>query len=354
MIADYEAEYLRQTGEKMSVALASKERIYLNTDAYRFFLAYRLIDRGCKMNLLKYSIGPFLDNLAAFFGLARLEAQKSVSRVRFTLSAAQSSSVLIPKGTRLSTPTKIYFRTKEDAFVPAGEMEVECDIESLEAGAATAGLLPGQISIIVDPVPYVSKVINIESSQGGADIESDESLRLRIYYFPASLSVAGPLSAYAYFVKSFSQTIEDVNPTSPSAGVVDIRFTMMGGQLPESAFINALYAYLEDKRPTTDHLIIEAPTITYYDLDCTYYIAKSDQQRQSDIISKVNTAVEAYTQWQRAKIGRDISPDMLTRMVVEAGAKRVPIRSPAYTVVSADTICRHRDVNVEFGGLEDD
>lgn len=137
--------------------------------------------------------------------------------------------------------------------------------------------------------------------------------------------MAGPLSAYIYFVKQYSQVIEDVKPFRPSPGVVDIRLTLQGGELPEQAFINKIYEHLEDKRPDTDMLMIGAPTIALYDVDFTYYIPKSEQGRKAEIMANVTVATQEYIKWQNGKIGRDITPDMLTKLIVAAGAKRVPI-----------------------------
>ncbi len=166
--------------------------------------------------------------------------------------------------------------------------------------------------------------------------------------------MAGPLRAYEYFVRQYSQVIEDVKAKSPSPGVVDIRLTLTGGELPEQAFINQVIEYLEDKRPDTDMLTIAASDIVSYDLDFTFYIAVSSRQTQGDIITRVNDAVQTYLAWQSGKIGRDINPDYLTKLVVDAGAKRVQIRSPVYTVTEDTQICRHASVNVEPGGLEND
>lgn len=354
LTADYEAEYFQQTGERKTLAAASPERIYLYTEASRFYAAYQMIDHGCKMNLLKYAVGSYLDNLAALYGLSRLPAQSSVTRMAFELTKAQDAAVVIKQGTRVSTATQLFFKTTEDLVIPAGEVTGICDAEALSPGISTAGFLPGQVNILVDPVPYVGRVRNQETTQGGADVETDEHLRLRIYYYPRSLSVAGPTQAYEYFISSYSQAIEGISVYSPTPGVVDARITLQGGVMPTDSFIAALVEYLEDKRPLTDQLTIAAPEVMEYAVKATFYIAASDGLRKADIISAVTAAAEEYTAWQSAKIGRDLSPDMLTRLTVAAGAKRVPIVLPVYTPVPHNTICRCAGIQMDFGGMEDD
>lgn len=355
MIADYEGEYFRQTGVKKSIVPASQERIELYTEAYRFHLIYQMIDRGLKMNLLKYAEVGYLDNLAALFGIERLPEQPSVSRVRFTLSAPQGRWVRIPAGTRVSAPEGVVFATTEETVIKNGELSGACNIESLTAGAATGGILPGQISVLLDPVPFVSAVENTLSTQGGTDVESDQSLRLRVYYFKDSYSTAGPESAYRYFIQSFSQGIEGISIHSPEPGVTDVRITLTGGVLPEQPFLDKLHTHLfNDKRPLTDSLRISPPDILEYTLSCTYYISQSDRAQSEEIQKKVTQAAADYTAWQSAQIGRDISPDKLTGLIMAAGAKRVPITSPTFTPVNAYTICKCTATEVIFGGVEDD
>lgn len=355
MVRDYEAEYYRQTGKQKSIVPASEERIILYTEAARFFAAYQMIDQGCKMNLLKYSKGEYLDNLVAtLHGLERLPAQKSISRARFSLSAVLTQPVTIPKGTRMSTPSKIYFETQAPLVIPAGEISAETDIIACETGIASASLLPGQVNILVDPIPYVARVENLEMTQGGTDVEEDESLALRAFYYPRSYSVAGPKKAYAYFVSSYSQAIEGISVETPEPGRVDIRITLQGGELPTQSYLDGLAAYLEDKRPQSDDLFISAPEVMEYSVDCTYYISASDSSRKEEIMTEVNKAVQEYIKWQGAKIGRDLLPDKLVSLAVQAGARRLEITQPVYWQVASTAICRCAKVNAVFGGIEDD
>ena len=69
-------------------------------------------------------------------------------------------------------------------------------------------------------------------------------------------------------------------------------------------------------------------------------------------INKV--AVNAYVDWQRA-IGRDINPDELRARIMAAGAKRIVVTAPVYTVVSGTKVAvLQGDAVASYGGLEDD
>ena len=357
MITDYEKSYFDITGEKIKIQPASETRIFLYTQAYRYYLAYMMIDNGLKMNLLKYSKGDFLDNLGAWFGLKRNDNKPSYATVEFTLSAPRQSSVTIFSGTRVSTDDNIFFKVIDQVIIPPGEISVTTNVVSVNKGAKTNSIAPGDINIVVDPIPFVSGVINISKSQGGADTEDDDSYRTRIYYYPDRFSTAGPEDAYIYFARSFSQSIEGIKVHSPEPGHVDIRVTLEGGELPEQAFLDELYNHLNDRdiRPLTDFLSVRAPDKHFYDIDMKYYIASSKYSDAALIQEKAAEALKNYIKWQSAEIGRDITPDMLVKLLIEAGVKRVEITRPFFEVVSnTDIAVLNSEPVINFGGLEND
>lgn len=232
----------------------------------------------------------------------------------------------------------------------SGRVGITCQ----QAGSIGNGYAKGKINIIVDPVAYVAQVGNVEKTQGGADVEDDESLRTRIFYAPKGYSVAGPKDSYEFWVREFSQAVEGVGVTSPSAGKVDICLTLTGGEIPEGSYIERLKEYLEDKRPLTDELTIHAPKVVQFDLDITYYINRSDTNREIETKAAVEAAVQQYLAWQESTIGRDLNPDKLVALVIGAGAKRIEVTKPQKQIISAGEIFKRRSVQIRYGGLEDD
>ncbi|WP_295354629.1 hypothetical protein [uncultured Succinivibrio sp.] len=59
--------------------------------------------------------------------------------------------------------------------------------------------------------------------------------------------------------------------------------------------------------------------------------------------------------WQQSKIGRDINPDVLIKMVRDAGAKRCVITAPVFTTIDKDHVaqCPASNVTISYGGAED-
>lgn len=355
MESDYQEKYESLTGKTCTLRRADPATLILYACSIQIFQALLFVDRAGKQDLLKYSYGEFLDNLAAIRGITRMEALPAVTTVRFTLSEAVSEVVVIPEGTTV-TNGEIYFQTDEYAEIAAGDTSIDIPCTCQTDGAEGNGIPAGEIKILVDTLPYIKSVENIEVTSGGADIEDDENLAERIYLAPSSYSVAGPDDAYKYFTMAYNQEIADVMVTSPDPAEVEIRFLMENGEIPTSTVMSGLEEYLQDNkiRPLTDHVTVLAPEQQQFDIALTYYINRSDQAKANTIQEAVQAAVEEYSKWQTYTIGRDINPSELTKRIIEAGAKRVEITSPAFTTVASDTVARIGQKTVTYGGLEND
>ena len=154
MVADFEAFMLQATGSKVSLGRASVHRMILYSAAAQIYQAMQYVDRAGKQSLLKYSYSEFLDNLALLKGVTREPAKAATTTIRFTASATRTLATPIPAGTRVSSSGSIYFSTMEYAEIPAGSLTVDVLAECTATGNAGNGLAPGEVSTIVDPVPY--------------------------------------------------------------------------------------------------------------------------------------------------------------------------------------------------------
>lgn len=202
---------------------------------------------------------------------------------------------------------------------------------------------------------HLIHVTNITETDGGADPESDESLKDRIYIAPSRYSTAGTEEAYVYWVKTYNSTIADVKVSSDNPGEVDIVFLMDDG-IPSREMITGLTKYITDPniRPLTDKVVVKAPTVVNYSISLTYYINSSDSGSVATIQSEVAKAVDDFVTWQQSKIGRDINSSELIKRVTAAGAKRVEIKSPVFQKIGGTSIAYCTSKNVTYGGVEDD
>lgn len=358
MILGFELAHYQQTGEKMTLYPGDKRRIFLYSQALREFQLRQLIDFSAKQNLLKYSSGDFLDNLGAFQNVERDQAKAAVVTEKFVLSGPQTVIQTIPQGTRCSSSgSGIYFKTTENIEVPVGTTEISAVLECMIQGESGNDFAPGQINVLCDPLPWIASVTNTDTSQGGTDIEEDDTFRENIREAPEGFSVAGPEGAYTFFTKKFNSNISDIELFSDNPGEVDISILLKNGEIPTEAFLKEISDYLNDKtiRPLTDKVVISAPNVVNYDIALTYYIRNDDAAMAPTIQSNVNQIIDDYVLWQKSKIGRSINPSELTTRIVNAGAKRVEISKPVYTTITKKQVAAaSSNISVNYGGLEDD
>jgi phage-related baseplate assembly protein len=356
LITNYEARYKAVTGTEISLAPADPIRILLYAVALDLYQVEQYVDRAGKQDLLKYSYGEFLDNLAAGRGVTRQQAAAAKATLRFTLSETRDYAIGIPAGTRVTNGDGVYFQTSEYGEVEAGNLTADIEAECTENGIEGNDLVPGQLNILVDPVAYVEKVSNIDTSSGGTILETDDSLAERVFLAPSSYSVAGPDAAYIYWAKTYNTGIGSVKPTSPNPCEVVIYILMQDGSIPEDGVVNGLQEYLADGsiRPLTDKVTVKTPTVQEFSVEMTYYINRSDSASAVTIQQEVETAVAEYINWQTTEIGKDINPSELIKRVVAAGAKRVEVTSPSFRAVAETEVAQCTGQTAMYGGLEDD
>ena len=355
LINNYQTKYEEITGIPCSLEQSDPVTLILYACAVQLYQMLLYVDRCGKMDLIKYAYDEFLDNIAATKGITRFPAEPAKTTVRFSLAAVMGSAVGIPAGTRVKAGS-IYFTTDDYAEVAVGDtyVDVPCTCETL--GEAGNGIAIGSINALADSVPYIDSVSNTTESSGGMEIEDDEALADRIYLAPSGYSVAGPMDAYKYFVYECNSKVHSVIVTSPSACNVDVYVLMEGGVLPTLAERTEIQDYLSDdtRRPLTDNVSVKAPSTTTFNVELTYYINRSDTSEAETIQEEVDNAIDEYIEWQTTEIGRDINPSVLQALVMDAGAKRVSVTYPVFTVVNGTTVPVLGTKTVTYGGIEDD
>lgn len=357
MIADYEAIYKEETGKAVTLYPADKDRIKLNVVANKLFQAFQCIDRGFKMNFLKYAYGDYLKQLGAMKKTFKQDSRPAVTVLRFHLSQARTQVTAIPQGKRATAGDNVFFATDDYAEIAAGQLYADVPSTCTESGTVGNHYFPGQIHALADKIPYVASVENINISDGGSGEETDAAFRERIFLAPSSYSTAGPEDAYIYWVRQYnSAAIADVKVSATEDAEVDIRLVLTDGQLPSDAFLADLADYLKTSaiRPLTDKVSVAAPDVVEYELDFTYYIGRGSKGNVEAIQAAAEEAKDAYVAWQKTHIGADINTDVLVEFLRATGVKRVEIRQPLYRVIADTQIASATSVKMAYGGLEND
>lgn len=367
-------------------------RLFLEALAAVIIQQRNLIDYTGKQNLLKYATGAHLDNLGALTNTARLDPAPALTTIRFSLDVPLLHVVAIPAGSRVSPDGQLIFETISFAEIDAGSIFVDVAAQCQTAGEVGNNWLPGQVAKIVDPVSSVVLVENTTTTTGGADVEDDDRYRARIQLAPESFSVAGPTLAYAHWTKTAHQDIADVAVYRDSgldtldraglnsilgvfgildtsgltddqariavgqkvtASIVNICPLLKDGGIPDQIIIDLVDEKINDRaiRPLTDQVVIGAPGVINFDITLTFFILESDRLAVADIQTRVVAAVDDFAEWQKEKLGRDVNPDKLIAMIVDAGAYRADITTPTLTTVDQNQVAIAQVITANYGGL---
>lgn len=343
---------------------ASPEKLFIQWVANIIVQERVLNNYTGNQNVPSRAEGENLDALAelTYIG-ARPEAKAAVCTMRFSISEAQDTAILIPAGTRVTdSGNTLIWETQADAYVPIGETSVELPVSCQTVGTAGNGYAPGQINTLVDIYDYYSECVNITESAGGSNVPDDDEYYELMRASMDAYSCAGARGGYIYFAKQVSTEIADVLAVSPTPGVVKLYVLMDDGELASEEVKNKVLAACsaDEVRPLTDQVFVEDAEVVSYDVAFTYYIQTGSSGSAADIAAAVQMAVDEFNTWQRAKLGRDINPSRLINLLMQTGIKRVDLKAPAFTVLrdgsdkDVPQVAALGSITITNGGYEDE
>ena len=315
-------------------------------------------------NIPSRAEGENLDALAELTYLReRPESKAATCKMKFSISEAQDTAILIPAGTRITdTNGTLTWETVADVYVPIGQTSAEIQAQCQTVGIIGNGYAVGQINALVDVYDYYSECKNVTASEGGADRATDDEYYELMRDSMDAFSCAGARGGYIYWAKQVSTEIADVVANSPTPGVVKIYVLMEGGALAGAQMKSeVLAACSEDRRrPLTDQVSVADAEVVTYNINFTYYLQNGRTKSAAEIAAAVNEAVEQYKAWQCAKLGRDINPDELREYLYHTGVKRIELTAPVFTSLrdgsnkTVPQVARVGTVTITNGGYEDE
>lgn len=330
------------------------EQLLINAFAYREYLLRIAINDAANLNLVEFSRAPFLDHLGQLVGVQRLtsSAASCQMKLEFTPGHGQLS---IPAGIRFqSMDGRVVFTLDESLLVEAQENETIGTATAVSLGTMGNGYEEGDISVILDPQPYLASVSNIEITTGGADEESDDELRSRIMLAPQSYSNAGSRGAYEFHARSANPAIADISVTSPTPGEVHIYALLKDGELPSQSVLDSIQSVCNSEkiRPLTDTVKTMAPTKVDYMIDIDLTILTGSVPE--DVINLVTHKLEEYAQSRKEKIGLDVVKESIIRKSMQEGVYTVNVIQPTNTIVIDESMVANcTGININIIGTQD-
>jgi len=321
-----------------TLAPADVEMLIINAFAYREMLLRANINDTARLNLVDLSRGTMLDYLGSLVGVTRLPASGAVCTLIYTLVAGHTG-VTIPVGNRIqSVDGKVIFTTTQEQIVATDTFTKNVPAVASPAGKVGNGYAPGDISVIIDPLAFVTAVANSAETEGGADDETDDEFRERIKLAPSAFSVAGPTGAYKYWAKTASPSIVDVAVTSPAPGDVNIYPLLENGGIPDAPMLDAVNAIVNDEkiRPLTDTVYVIAPTSVDFAINAS--LIKLPDADTDDIEAAVAANLATYVADRINRLGIDVVRSQIIALCMVPGVYDVTLTDPVADIVATEDV----------------
>ena len=155
-----------------------ERRIFGDTMAKVIVTVYNTVNDACRQKMLRYARGTVLDALGENRDVIRLDPTYATTTLRFTVTEAVGSNIIIPAGLRVTGDFVHYFLTDTTAVLYAGSLYVDVAATAEEGGTDYNNIDEGEISEIVDvsDVPLLDGVTNLTITEGGGDRESGNAV----------------------------------------------------------------------------------------------------------------------------------------------------------------------------------
>jgi phage-related baseplate assembly protein len=360
MLVGFQAGYAAATGIPLTLGDADPRRYELLYQADLISQSYAAGNWVSKQNLLKYAVGANLDNLGSFWGDLGLRLQPSQAEcsLTFSLAAVSAVDVTVPSGTSASTVDgTLVYSTLEDCVIPAGSLFNSTLAQCTTPGKIGNGPSLNQVSVLQNwSQPYVVTVFNETVPSGGADLETDDHYRIRLYKLPKGLSTCGTKESYEFYALSANPSIAMVSVYSDAgiSGTVIITPLMDGGVIPTDIELGQVQAATsgDNNRPLADQVIVAVPVPHAYRVQVSACLPLILSGQESALLSNGYAAISAYIANETNSLGGYIDPTPLATALSNIGFIDVDVSFPLFEVLlynEQPTIVD--DPEFDYGGL---
>jgi uncharacterized phage protein gp47/JayE len=210
------------------------------------------------------SEAEFLERQASLFGITRRPAQFAVGSV----DVAGTSGTVVPAGTVLLRSDGARYETGVEVVLVGGSATPAVTaVDAGEVGNADAGTA----LTFESPVEGINSraAVGVGGLVNGSDPESDDSLRARLLQRMRRPPHGGAAADYvAWALEVPGVTRAWVYPLELGAGTVTVRFVRDddASPIPDAAEVDAVLAYIEERRPVTAAVAVLPPVAVPLDL----------------------------------------------------------------------------------------
>lgn len=187
LFAQMEDKAKETFGDTINTTVRSPLGIILRIFAWFLAILWSTAEDVYNSGFIPTATGNNLDRLGPQVGITRTLAQWATGE----LTIMGTSGYVVPAGFRVATASGVVFETLTDVTLIGGTGTVA--IEALESGSS-GNWDSGMVTVVVNPVPEVSGVTNINPTTGGREKETDAEFRNR---FDQSVAGGGAASVDA-------------------------------------------------------------------------------------------------------------------------------------------------------------
>lgn len=220
-----------------------------------------------KQLMVDTSEAEYLDRHASIWQITRKAAAASVGNI----TATGTNGVTVPAGTALQRSDGAEYTTDADATIASGTatIAVTASVGGTAGDTAAASTLS-----FISPIAGVnsSATVAVGGLTGGADIETDDSLRSRLLERLRRPPNAGTKEDYeAWALEVAGVTRAWCNPLELGLGTAVVRFVRDDdvSLIPDAGEVAAVQAYIDARRPIGAAITVSAPTAVALNISIT-------------------------------------------------------------------------------------
>ncbi|ENL8054214.1 baseplate J/gp47 family protein [Salmonella enterica] len=185
---------------------------------------------------------------------------------------------------------------------------------------------------------------------------TDDALRKRIQLAPESFSNAGSYGAYRFHTLSVSQSIIDVAVLGPDEGLAEgcvelYPLTLNGLPGPELLAQIEREVSKEKKRPLTDKVSAKCSPRVAYQISARLTLFTTADQETT--LAAAREAINTWTRSRQTRLGQDIVPNQIIKVLQVDGVYDVALDMPAKKVLQAHEWAECTAIDVTIAGVSD-
>ncbi|EAK9946047.1 baseplate assembly protein [Campylobacter lari] len=280
ILKDLEELFKSFLNENVELLESDPFKAVLEALAYREMIIRARINEAIKATYLHYASGSDLDNVVANgYLIQRLKGVKPTAKVEFELNTLLSYDVIIPKGAIFSNENADIATLKEEVIIKKGQNKAQGVLELDEFVQSKEN----KTEFLQTPLPFVTKIKQLESFSGGTSEESDEALRERAVMSVHRFSTAGSEKGYIYHALSASAKVASIKALNNGAGKVRIII-----KSEDEASVDVVKEYLsaDERRPLTDEVSVELAKKREFIIEAKLLLL--ELSRANEISEKIN------------------------------------------------------------------